>query len=61
MRERALHQLTMAQPINITLYGRGNQIINKTQDNTYTSLINNTENTIDHDWFKKTSNRINKE
>ena len=60
-----LHALAKLDPINRTLYARGNQIkhklINIIKDNTYTNTIQGHEQGREHAWFKKPINTISKE
>ena len=60
-----LHQLAKVNPINTTLYERGNIIKNKLlyniKDPTYIDLITNHEDTQDHNWFRKPISILNKD
>ena len=62
---KQLHEIAKVQPINTTLYDRGNKIkhklIHKLKDPIYTNLIANDDNNEDHTWFKRPIVTLNKD
>ena len=60
-----MHRKAKIDPINITLYNRGNKtkakIINTLHDEDYTTLVtNNNRETHNHQWFRKPHTELNK-
>ena len=58
-----LHRLAGIQPINTTLFTRGEKTFNKImdiEDTTWEEIKNNYEPNKDHSWFKKTRNIIHR-